>query len=234
MSNLPAVKEQEFQLLQREAKALQASSMIPQAFKNNQADCMIALQVAKNIGVDPFTVMQNMHPIHGKMSWASSFIISALNSCGKFSPLRYDLQGEGMEMSCRAWAMDKETKDRLEGPKVTMAMAQSEGWINKSGSKWKTMPELMIRYRAAAFFGRLYAPEILNGMHMVEEVQDIGPIAKDITPSKPAGVNSDDIMEQLDAQAEPEVIIEPDKDQKKAAAHDVTDDDAPFFDPPQK
>jgi len=35
------------------------------------------------------------------------------------------------------------------------------------------MPELMLRYRAAAFFGRLYAPEILMGMQTAEEVADI-------------------------------------------------------------
>jgi hypothetical protein len=45
--------------------------------------------------------------------------------------------------------------------------------VSKAGSKWKTMPELMMRYRAAAFFGRLYAPEITMGMHSVEEVVDI-------------------------------------------------------------
>jgi len=52
-------------------------------------------------------------------------------------------------------------------------MAKAEGWVDKSGSKWKTMPELMMRYRAAAFFGRLYAPEITMGMHSVEEIVDI-------------------------------------------------------------
>src|SRR5690606_28728464 len=52
-------------------------------------------------------------------------------------------------------------------------MAHAEGWVSKNGSKWKTMPELMIRYRAAAFFGRLYAPEITMGMHTQEEVMDI-------------------------------------------------------------
>lgn len=54
-----------------------------------------------------------------------------------------------------------------------MEMAKAEGWLDKAGSKWKTMPELMMRYRAAAFFGRLYAPEITMGMHTTEEVIDI-------------------------------------------------------------
>ena len=31
----------------------------------------------------------------------------------------------------------------------------------------------MIRYRSAAFFGRLYAPEIMMGMHTHEEVVDV-------------------------------------------------------------
>jgi hypothetical protein len=54
-----------------------------------------------------------------------------------------------------------------------MKMAKAEGWVSKNGSKWQTMPELMIRYRAAAFFGRLYAPEIMMGMQTMEEVIDV-------------------------------------------------------------
>ena len=76
-------------------------------------------------------------------------------------------------MSCVAWAYDLANGDKLEGPKITMQMAKEEGWLGKSGSKWKTMPELMIRYRSAAFFGRLYAPEILMGMQTMEEVVDV-------------------------------------------------------------
>jgi hypothetical protein len=62
-------------------------------------------------------------------------------------------------------------------------MAKAEGWLDKAGSKWKTMPELMLKYRAAAFFGRLYAPEVLMGMQTSEEVIDI-------TPIQPASVDA--------------------------------------------
>jgi hypothetical protein len=55
-----------------------------------------------------------------------------------------------------------------------MAMAKAEGWATKSGSKWRTMPELMIRYRCAAMWGRLYVPELLVGItHTQEEAIDI-------------------------------------------------------------
>ena len=45
--------------------------------------------------------------------------------------------------------------DRIEGPTVTIAMAKAEGWYGRSGSKWPTMPDLMLSYRSAAFFGTL-------------------------------------------------------------------------------
>lgn len=158
---------------QRVAKMLSSSSLIPKEYQNNIQNTMIALEMANRIGANPLMVMQNLYIVHGKPSWSSTFIIASINACGKFSPLRYEMSGEGDKYGCIAWAYDKETKERLEGPKVTWEMANAEGWVNKSGSKWKTMPELMFRYRAAAFFGRLYAPELLMGISTADESEDI-------------------------------------------------------------
>lgn len=169
--------EKNFALAQRVAQMMQLSSLIPDNFKNSIPNTMIALEMASRIGASPLMVMQNLYVIHGKPSWSSTFIISAINACGRFSPLRFELTGEGDTLRCYAWAYDKRTKDRLEGVVVTMEMAKAEGWVNKAGSKWKTMPELMIRYRSAAFFGRLYAPDILMGMHTAEEVDDFTQMA---------------------------------------------------------
>lgn len=133
---------------------------------------MIALEMANRIGASPLMVMQNLNIIQGRPSWSSQFIISALNSCKRFTPLRFKMEGEGDEYGCTAWAKDH-SGEILEGPKVTWKMAKDEGWSTKGGSKWKTMPELMFRYRAAAFFGRLYAPDVLMGMGSADESEDI-------------------------------------------------------------
>lgn len=167
-----------FEHAQRVAKMLSTSSLIPKAYQGNIQNVMVALEMANRIGASPLMVMQNLNIIQGNPSWSSTFIISAINSCGRFEPLRFDLTGEGDDMKCIAWTYAKGRMDRIEGPAVTMKMAKDEGWLGKAGSKWKTMPELMIRYRSAAFFGRLYAPEILMGMQTMEEVIDI-------TPAKP-------------------------------------------------
>ncbi len=171
-----------FEHSQRVAKMLASSSLIPKEYQGNIQNTMIALEMSNRIGASPLMVMQNLNIVHGKPSWSSSFIIAAINATKKFTPLRFAISGEGKTLGCYAWALENGTNERLESPKVTMEMAEAEGWVNKNGSKWKTMPDLMIRYRAATFFGRLYAPEVLMGMMTSDEVVDI--THEIITPQK--------------------------------------------------
>jgi len=165
-----------FESAQRMAKLLSESALIPDTFRGKIADCVIALELANRIGASPLAVMQNLYIVHGKPAWSSQFLIACVNACGRFSPLRYVLGGTGDDYGCLAWANDKSNNERLEGPKVTLSMAKAEGWFSKNGSKWKTMPELMLRYRAATLFARTYAPELTMGIHCEEEVIDIGPV----------------------------------------------------------
>ena len=159
----------QFEHAQRIAKLLSSSDLVPNQYKGNIANTMVALEMAFRMNASPLMVMQNLHIIHGRPSWASSFIIASINSCGKFGTLRF----KSDDKSCRAVATDRQTGEIIEGPLVTMEMAKQEGWIDKAGSKWKTMPELMLKYRAAAFFGRLYCPEIMMGLYSADETIDI-------------------------------------------------------------
>ena len=163
-----------FEYGQRAARLLAASSLLPAAFKGNVADCFILLEIAARIGASPLAVAQNLHVIHGRPSWSAQFCISLVNSCGRFGQLRYDLTGEGDNRQCIAWAIERATGERIEGPAVSVRMAKAEGWASKSGSKWVTMPELMLRYRAAAFFARTHLAEYLLGMGTIDEARDIG------------------------------------------------------------
>ena len=176
---------QAFEEAQRIAKALASSTLIPQQFQGQAgyANCLVALNISRRMGMDPLMVMQNLHIIHGRPSWSSQFIIALINGCGRFEPLQYELAGKGEEMACRCSAIQKSTGKTVTGPAVSMAMARAEGWSTKAGSKWKTMPELMLRYRAAAMFGRLYVPDLLVGIQSQEEVVDIQPVSVTEAPA---------------------------------------------------
>ena len=196
-------------------------------------NCVVALNMAVRMNADPLMIMQNLHVIEGRPSWSSQFIIAMLNSSGKFSPLRFELSEPGEEetieytvnvwtkgnksiekrtatfrhQTCVAWVIEKETGDRLQSPKVTMAMARDEGWIGKNGSKWQTMQEVMLQYRTASLLGRFYAPELLMGLQSKEEAEDF----IDATPNA-AGEYAVDINDLRDKAAQAPAVAPNDVD----------------------
>ncbi|OPX87763.1 MAG: hypothetical protein A4E53_02385 [Pelotomaculum sp. PtaB.Bin104] len=163
-----------FELAQRAAKLLASSTLVPKEYQNNLPNCVIALNMASRMNADPLMVMQNLYIVHGRPGWSSQFLISTFNTSGKYSALRYEWTGkEGSDTwGCKAWAIEKATGEKLEGSTITIALAKKEGWYDKSGSKWKTMPQQMLMYRAASWFIRAYAPELAMGMHTAEEIAD--------------------------------------------------------------
>jgi hypothetical protein len=166
---------QGFELLQRVAKAFAASTLVPAQYQGNLANCMIALNIARRLKADELMVMQNLYIVHGNPGWSSKFLIACVNTCGRFSALRYEWRGTAGadDFGCRAWAIEKETNERLNGVWIDWKMVKAEGWNSKSGSKWKTMPDQMFVYRAAAFWQRAYAPEISMGLNTAEELADV-------------------------------------------------------------
>ena len=157
------------------AQFLAKSTMVPATYQGKPENCFVALELAHRIGVSPMLVMQSMVPINGRPSWSSQFLTSITNSCGRFTPIRYEWFGEeGTEgWGCRAYMTEIPTGEKLVGTKITMKMAKDEGWVDKKGSKWQTMPQQMMMYRAAAFLVRAYAPELCQGMQTREEVEDV-------------------------------------------------------------
>lgn len=167
-----------FETQQRMAQAYVASTIVPETYRGNIGNCVIAIDMAQRMGANPLMVMQNLYIVHGVPAWSSKFLISCINTSGRFTPLRYQFTGKpGTKgYGCRAYAYeraDREHKEPLAGIWVTIDMAEKEGWTKKSGSKWLTMPDQMLIYRAAAFWARAYAPEISMGFLTKEEAEDV-------------------------------------------------------------
>lgn len=165
--------EDNFVMATQMAKALAESTIVPQSYQKNWCNCLIAIEQAQRLRVSPMMVMQNLYVIQGRPSWGSSFLIAAINNSGKYdTELQFEESKDknGKPYSCIAYAL--KNGRRIEGMEITMDMAQAEGWLNKNGSKWKTMPQLMLRYRAASFFARLNCPEITLGLYTRDEIID--------------------------------------------------------------
>ena len=162
--------------LQRAAAMLANSGLVPaKDFAGNVAACGVALNMALRMGVDPLMLINNLHMIHNRPCLSSSFLIATVNASGKFDRIKFKETGiKGTEtQGIIAYSTDRRTGNVLEGTEITLKLAKDEGWSTKTGSKWKTMAEQMLKYRAAAWWTRIYAPEISLGLHTQDELEDV-------------------------------------------------------------
>ena len=167
-----------FQLAFQMAKGLSQSTLVPQQFQNNPANCLIALEQSNRLNISPMAVMQNLYIVQGKPSFSSSFVIGLINASGKYDmELQFDEEEkDGKPYACTCWT-EKDGR-KVTGIKITMDMAEKEGWSKKNGSKWLTIPQVRLRYRAASFFARMNCPELSIGLYSKEELDDFTPIKK--------------------------------------------------------
>lgn len=208
---------QSFELAQRVAKCFAMSTLVPKDYQNNLPNCVIALNMASRMGADPMMVMQNLYVVHGRPAWSAQFLIATFNKNGRFSSLRYKQIGEPGKDSFGyiAVATELATGEPLEGTAVTIELAKKNGWWNKKdrngneSSKWPFMTDQMLRYRAASWFIRAYAPEIAMGLQTAEEVRDTYELERDgeTFSLPPKGQTSSDLNAML--HAEPETILVP-------------------------
>lgn len=202
MINAVELEERSFELAQRKANVYAKSSLVPKEYASNIGNVMIAQNMASRMGADVLMVMQNLYVVHGKPGWSAQFLIACFNSCGRFTAIRYRFTGNPKADSwgCIAYVTERDSGEVIEGAEVTIAMAKAEGWYGKSGSKWKTIPELMLRYRAATFLIRTTAPEIGLGLMTTDELGDVveGRVVKSSARS--------DIMQAIAAKHEPEAV----------------------------
>lgn len=152
-----------------------SSKMVPETYQGNVNNCMVAMELAARMGISPSLVMQNLYIVQGRPSWAGSFCKALVDGCGRFASSRFVMVGQPgtSTWGCFLEAVSKRTGETVRGSTITMQLAQDEGWLDKKGSKWKTMPEQMLKYRAASFFARTECPEALMGFQTADEVQDV-------------------------------------------------------------
>lgn len=162
--------------LQRAARLFSSSSLVPKQYQGAQglANCVIAMNMATRMNADPLMIMQNLDIIYNRPALRAKLLIALFNQCGKYSALRFEEKGkEGSDdWGMRATAIELKTGERLLGTWIDVKLAKANGWYAREGSKWLTMPEQMLRYRAAAWFINTVAPEISMGLQTREEIED--------------------------------------------------------------
>ena len=194
----PFSSGENFQKIFDIGKMFASSQLVPQIYQGKPMDCTIAVDMANRMGVSPLMVMQNLYVIKGKPSWSGQACMSLIRGSGEYTDVRPVYTGERNTdtWGCYISAVHKASGELVKGTEVTIKMAKDEEWYEKNGSKWKTMPEQMLAYRAAAFFARVYIPNALMGVMVEGEAEDIAAPARMDTDEPLACV--DDIMDEAE------------------------------------
>ncbi len=234
-------EEKQFELIQRKANMLSKSSFVPDQFKNNISDCALIVEMASRLNTDAFLISRQIYIVHGRPAFATKFVISLLNRSKAITGrLRFeDVGTPGTDsQGMYAYAVDAVSGDELAGPEVTIGMAKKEGWYGKNGSKWPSMPEVMLMYRAASFFVSMYYPEILTGFQTVEEIEDVGEKIVEAEVSRKRGPRESSRVKLVEPEAKTEpadtVVIDGDViDRKTGEVVEAAkqDDPAPATEP---
>lgn len=188
-----------FEHAQRVAKVFASSSLVPPHLRGNVADCLIAYQIARRLNEEPLTVFQNIYIVSGRPGWKTEYMISRANKAGVFSGrITWDTTGAGDALSVTAKAALADTGEVV-SVTCDMKMARAEQWTKNA--KYTSMPEHMLRWRSAAMLIRLYAPEVMLGMPVVEELETMpaSPQMRDVTPPRSAAQALDDFAAEAGA-----------------------------------
>jgi len=172
-----------YKVIKQMAAIYANSTMIPSDYQGKPDNCFVAIELAGRMNVSPILVMQNLYIVKGRPSWSGQSCVAIINGSGKFKgEVKFIFIGEKEKDSygCYCTAVRKSDGEVLTGTEITIAMAKAEGWWSKKNrqtgdetSKWPTMTRQMLMYRAAAFFARVYCPEVLMGYSLADEIEDI-------------------------------------------------------------
>ena len=259
---------EQFETMKKVATMFSSSELVPDMYKISSvgkekaiSNTIIAIDIANRIEANILMVMQNLVIIYGRPTWSSKFLISTVNTCGRFNPLKFKITKVGIiknykyteyetswnqgkkqtklvektfagpidDLQCVAYTSVKGSDELLESTPISIKMSIDEGWYTKKGSKWTTMPQQMLMYRAASFWTNAYAPELSMGMKTVEEVSDTVDIDYEEVKDKKEEpkANSQELDMDKDGQEkEPEANPEPEPEASKQP--EQFPDDLPF------
>ena len=159
---------------------LAESDLVPKDFKGKPGNCLIAMQWGAELGLKPLQSLQNLAVINGRPALWGDAVIALVMASPVCEYVTED--DDGHTAYCRV--------KRKGGPEQVRTFsiedAQKAGLLGKQGP-WTQYPKRMRQMRARAFALRDVFPDVLRGMPVAEELQDMAaspaPVEKNMGPA---------------------------------------------------
>lgn len=157
---------QTFEQAVKFSQMLAESDLVPKDFKGKPGNCLIAMQWGSELGLKPLQALSNIAVVNGRAALWGDAVIALVRS----SPMcEYVHESDdGHTATCRS----KRKGEKEHVTTFSMDDAKQAGLAGKQGP-WTQYPKRMRQMRARAFNLRDVFPDVLRGMPVAEEVQDM-------------------------------------------------------------
>lgn len=147
---------------------LAESDMVPKDFKGKPGNCLIAMQWGSELGLKPLQALQNIAVINGRPALWGDAVIAIVRGSPLCEYVIEELDAQGSAV-CRVKRRGEQEQVRT----FSDMDAKTAGLLGKQGP-WTTNPKRMKQMRARSFALRDVFPDVLKGIAIAEEAQDIG------------------------------------------------------------
>lgn len=163
----------------RLATMLAESDMVPKDYRGKPGNVMVAAAMGAELGLPPVQALQNIAVINGRPSVWGDALMALVRGHRDCEDIKETFDDSTMTATCLV-------KRRNQSPvEATFSQKDAElaGLWKKQGP-WTQYPKRMLKLRARAFALRDAFADVLKGVAVAEEVQDVAAEMKDVTPKR--------------------------------------------------
>ncbi len=152
-----------------------AQSLLPEAYRGNPANVLIAVGLGRAIGLSPSQSLYEIYVVNGRPSPSANLMAALARRAGHKLRIRGDAQ------SCTATLIRADDPDEPFEATWTFQQAKDAGLTGKA--TWKAYPAAMLRSRAISEVVRMGASECVMGMdYSADEMRDLEQTAPAAAP----------------------------------------------------
>ena len=181
------------------ADLMAKSDMVPKGYQGKPGNVVVAILAGHPLGLSPFVACQSFAVINGNPSLYGDAMLGVVKASGLLQKITEDC--DGTLATCTIVRRGEDPVIRT----YNLDDAKKAGLLGKQGP-WQQHPARMLQMRARAFALRDVFPDILRGLGVAEEQEDMVRAEKAVVVSKPARLGADAVKAALmvTADSEPE------------------------------
>lgn len=195
------------------AEMVSQSSVCPKAYFNKPGDCLVAMALGAEVGLNPIQSLQNIAVINGKPSIYGDAAMALVRASGLLEDIKEEFDGNAATCTCKRRGQETPIVATF-----SMEDAKKAGLLGKSGP-WSQYPARMLQMRARGFALRDGFADALAGLITAEEARDYPAAAGGVDAPKASLTEKLQLRLQAPDPNTDEVLVEVPADIQQAADH---------------